>query len=571
MNNYEEWAHLVAKKLKGEADLITAIEKDELDDAAATEAFSRAVLQPFLPENFGIGAGRIVDAFGNYSEYLDVVIYNRDFPRIGLRGTHNAYLYESVLAAFAVRAKFIRKTFFDAMNACASLAELETNIDKTVLVRLAKKNGLTLGPNKKFVHRDPLHTARFDLIGRPPAFVFGFTGIKNSYRQLHENVELWIENRQKDGATVEMKSLPAVIATQGTFAWRNAAPLALSNREMLGIGNDDAPVRLIVLQMLYLLNRRLNVTSDGYGLKPNLKAYLSQFSPPKFELGVGNVAEAADTSQPRAAVDSGAPAAIPATPTLATTKRAEDHSQVAPVKKQEPPAAEPPEAVAAPDAAVFDKPSPFTATPSPIAATPSAPKSPHEGIFDKPSPFASAPSKPDEAPMPEPEAPRAPPMAPLGSAPIPSADDSAAKPASAPLGSAPIPPMDPPAEERAPAAAPLGSAPIPPKAPASEPAKVPGQTVAANSVIPPKPPVDIQLDTEEVPAQAADDIEDEYNEEDDFASTVIMPPPNGGAQQSQQGNTTDDFIARVKQQLSGSDKPGDKEKDKDSFTSTIPQ
>jgi hypothetical protein len=32
MNNYEDWAQLVAKRLKGEADLIAAIEKDELND-----------------------------------------------------------------------------------------------------------------------------------------------------------------------------------------------------------------------------------------------------------------------------------------------------------------------------------------------------------------------------------------------------------------------------------------------------------------------------------------------------------------------------------------------------------
>lgn len=555
MNNYEEWAQLVAKKLKGEADLITAIEKDELDDTAATEAFSKAVLEPFLPENFGIGAGRVVDAFGNYSDYLDVVVYNRDFPRIGLRGTHTAFLYESVLATFAIRSKFIRKTFFDAMNACASLADLETNIDKTVLVRLAKKNGLTLGPNKKFVHRDPLHTERFDLIGRPPAFVFGFTGIKGSFRQLHENVELWIEHRQQDGDTVEMKSLPAVIATQGCFAWRNAAPLALSNREMLGIGNDDAPVRLIVLQMLYLLNRRLNVTSDGYGLKPNLKAYLSQFAPPKFEIGAGSVAEAGETKAPQSAVDSGAPAAIGATPTLATTKRAEDHTPPAAVKKEEPPAAEPPAAAAKPAPAPKAEPAPEP-EPEPGAAA-----------FDKPSPFASAPSTPADAPMPEPEAPRAPPAAPLGSAPIPAMDEAASRPASAPLGSAPIPPKNDPVEEKAPPAAPLGSAPIPPMdTPADKPAADPGQTGAATSIIPPKPPVDIQL-TSETDSLQADDIIDE--EEDDFSSTVIIPPPNGGGKP--QANSTDDFIQRVKQQLSTSDKSEENDKEQDSFTSTIPQ
>ncbi len=297
MNNYEDWSRLVAKNLKGEADLIAAIEKDELDDAAAKQAFIHAMLEPFLPENYAIGSGRVVDAFGNYSEHLDIVIYNCDFPRIGLRGTHSVYLYESVLAAIEVKAKLIRKTFFDALDNSASLAQLNPNIEKEVLHKLAKKNGMTLDKNKGFVHTDPLRSARFQLIGRPPVFVFAFSGIKTSSRQLEENINLWLEHRQSEGLPADMKSLPAVIATQGCFAWRNAAPLALSNPRMMGIGTDAAPIRLIVLQLLHLLNRKLNVRADGYGLKPNLNTYLRQFSAPEFERTVGRLTAKSSTAR----------------------------------------------------------------------------------------------------------------------------------------------------------------------------------------------------------------------------------------------------------------------------------
>ena len=74
MKNYDDWARLVAKNLQGEADLIAAIDKDELDDAAARTAFISAVLEPFLPGSFAIGSGRVVDAFGNYSDHLDIII-----------------------------------------------------------------------------------------------------------------------------------------------------------------------------------------------------------------------------------------------------------------------------------------------------------------------------------------------------------------------------------------------------------------------------------------------------------------------------------------------------------------
>ncbi len=579
MNNYEDWAQLVAKKLKGEADLIAAIEKEELDDAAATEVFVRAVLEPFLPENFGIGNGRVVDAFGNYSEPLDIVVYNRDFPRIGMRVTNNAYLYESVLAAFSVRAKFIRKTFFDAMNACASLAELKANIDKTVLVRLAKKNGLTLGPNKKFVHRDPLHTARFDLIGRPPAFVFGFSGIKNSYRQLQENIELWIEHRQKEELETDMKSLPAVIATQGCFAWRNAAPLALSNREMLGIGNDDAPIRLIVLQLLYLLNRRLHVTADGYGLKPNLKAYLSQFSPPRFEVGAGAITAdgvvasrgdeqafaqpthsslyvAAKDRAPQSAqaLKPTQPAAQPAQPAQPAAQPAQPAAQPAP-----------PQQATAPETA--ERPAPGASAAQPPSPAPSAAQPASEpavqASFDKPSPFASAPKPPAEETAESGQAYRAPMSAPLGSAPIPMESSNAEMP---------VPEfIDDPAPGEAeaetattPTTAPLGAAPIPTAgSPAtSDETRQSADAGAASS----KPPQDAPP---QQPAEAATESDDG---EDDFIDTMVIPPDASASRKEPARNSTDAFIARVKQQLAASEsnKEGKAEAE-DQFTSTIPQ
>ena len=531
MNNYEDWALLVAKKLKGEADLIAAIEKDELEDTAATEAFVQAVLKPFIPENYGIGSGRIVDAFGNYSDYLEVIVYNRDFPRIGMRGTHNAYIYESVLATFSIRAKFIRKTFFESLNACASLAQLETNIDKTLLIKLAKKNGLKPGPNKKFFHEDPLRTARFELIGRPPGFVFGFSGIKNSHRQLKENIELWLSHREEEELDTSMKCLPAVIATQGCFAWRNAAPLALSNREMMGIGNDDAPIRLVVLQLLYLLNRRLHVTADGYGLKPNLNAYLSQFSAPKFEVGVGTAVDprvklkaARDTMRFEPARDH---TAIPAKPEKEVQAK-KSEPPVAPketVAKQETP--EPPvkekEVVAkqeTPEPPVKEKEVVAKQeTPEPpveekeVVAKQEIPEPPVKekevaapvkevkpaatlaAVSDKPSPVAPAPVPTAEAPAAKPQDTTPAPAAeaavfdkpsPFASAPSPSADETEAPAAEtksasgsgvfdkpSPFASAPVPAAEeskPETPRPAARVSSLGSAPIPMSgsAPASE-------------------------------------------------------------------------------------------------------
>ena len=624
MNNYQDWAHLVAKKLKGEADVLAAIDKDELDDAAATEVFVRTVLTPFLPENYGVGAGRVIDAFGNRSEYMDVVIYNRSFPRIGLRGTQSDYLYESVLATFAIRAKYVRKTFFESMDACASMARLVTNVDKTVLVQLARKNGLKPGPNKTFVHEDPLRTARFELIGSPPAFMFGFTGFKTSYRQLQENVELWIKQRTETEADLPMRALPAVIATQGCYAWRNAAPLALSNREMLGIGNDDAPVRLIILQLLYLLNRRLNVTTDGYGMKPNLSSYLSQFKPPRFELGIGDVdklvsrrladgqkasaeqskrikpaKDHAEKSKPeKARKPARAKAGEKAEETKASTSedaKASKSEDAKASKSEDTKASKPDPVKAGSKDSAAPKPSVKEADEAPV----SKPEEASSGVFDKPSPFASAPPPAEDKKEAASPAPRRP-VATLGSAPIPGVSDTGDIPSLEAEG-LPTPDLDPepeePEEPSRPPVAPLGSAPIP-------------QAKPAVDVTPPKPPVDIELTGDiEIPgddkeadfestmvitpnkeadnAGKQDDIESTMvmseSKQDEFESTVISAPggddppdfestvvitPDASLSKKIAENSTDAFIDRVKNQLSGADKKsGDKD---EPFVNTTP-
>jgi hypothetical protein len=560
MNNYEDWAHLVARKLKGEADVIAAIEKEELDDAAAAEAFVRTVLKPFIPENYGIGAGRIVDAFGNRSDYMDVVIYNRSFPRIGLRGTQSDFLYESVLASFVIRAKYIRKTFFDSMDACASMSRLMTNVDKTVLVQLARKNGLRPGPNQSFIHEDPLRTARFELIGSPPVFMFGFNGIKHSYRQLQENIDLWIAQHTEDEPELPMRAFPAVIATQGCFAWRNAAPLALSNREMLGIGNDDAPIRLIVLQLLYLLNRRLHVTTDGYGLKPNLGAYLGQFKAPKFELGTGDV----DTLVKLRLPDDQKSAAE-------QNKRiqsARDHTPEANARPAQKPAEKPAETAAGKS---FDQPessslrqaaamaSAVIADEAKSAAARAETSEPEKsatssGVFDKPSPFASAPPPAaEESKAAETDAvkPFKSPVAPLGSAPIPGfggASDKTETPAMSALDSMPLPELDEDEPDETPAkppVAPLGSAPIPPSRP------IP-------SVVPPKPAVDIELTADiEISAEAKPDG-DKVEDPPDFESTMVITP-DATLSSKPSTNSTGAFIDRVKEQLANSDSADDED------------
>jgi len=280
MNNFDEWSQIISRFLKAEADLLTSVAKHNIEADSPRSAFIRSVLELFLPSNYAIGSGRIIDSRGNSSDSIDIVIYRRDFPRLNLPGSADVFIYESVLATIEVRTKLVRKTLFQALDTCVSVANLKAGMSVQVLKTIAAQNNLTLNDQNKYVHKHPLLTDRFNLIGRPPSFIYGFNGFKTSPGQLNDNISIWHERRKSDGLDIDLKSFPAVIATQGCVGWRNAAPLSANSNHLFGIGADAAPIRLIVLQLLYQLNRRLKVTPDGYGLKPGVDAYLDQMAPP---------------------------------------------------------------------------------------------------------------------------------------------------------------------------------------------------------------------------------------------------------------------------------------------------
>lgn len=287
MNQLNEWSQLISKRLKSEAELVGVQAKHALYQDSAKETFIRVVLEQFLPDNFGIGSGCVIDAQGNKSDEQDIIIYRRDYPQLNLPGGTDIFLYESVLATIQIKTKLVRKTFFEALDQCASMADLEPVVDRVILSSIAAKNELTLNKQNEYQHTNPLLTARFNLIGRPLTFVYAFSGYQTSPRQLEENIDMWIDYRRNNQLPVDMKFCATVIATQGCFAVRNASPFSSKQNFLFGIGSDDAPVRLIILQLMHALNRRLRKSSDTLSVKQGLDAYLNSVPLPSLTSSVG--------------------------------------------------------------------------------------------------------------------------------------------------------------------------------------------------------------------------------------------------------------------------------------------
>ena len=217
-----------------------------------------------------------------------IVIARRDFPTLALPSGSRVYLVESVLATIEVKSELTSQTLYEALENCASVADLLPNVVAGVLDKLAKERGLKrVGPGS-YTHDNPLETARFDLLCRPPGYIFGFTGYKESTKDMTNSIGQWANRRGKQN-NIAMRYYPAVIAAEGCVSWRNDIPYSTTSNVICLVSTEKTPLRLLILHLLYALSRKIPTIPDINGVAPNLDVYLQQMKPPPpFEFTVGS-------------------------------------------------------------------------------------------------------------------------------------------------------------------------------------------------------------------------------------------------------------------------------------------
>lgn len=284
MSVLNDWAIYVAKCLSADSELVSSTVKHGGEIGSAREAIIKQVLKKFLPAQYEIGTGEIVSSDGSRSRQIDIVIARKDFPALRLPSGSKVYLLESVLATIEVKSKLTKENLFSALDNCMSVSSLNPNVVKGRMDELANRMELTKVAPGKWQHSNPLETARFDLLPRPPSYIFGFKGYPKSTDDFSKAIEEWVA-QQRD---ISMSDFPALICTEGCYLWRNAKPYILDENVCAFGGVDDVPLRLLVLHLLYTLTKRIPMTPDENGITPNLDAYLLQMPPPEnimFKIG----------------------------------------------------------------------------------------------------------------------------------------------------------------------------------------------------------------------------------------------------------------------------------------------
>ena len=288
MSVFDAWSEFITNILTSESDLASCIVQHYGELGDAREALIQGVLQRILPSIYEIGRGEIVDHLGKHSKQIDIVIARRDFPALVLPSGSKVYLIESVLATVEVKSELNSHTLSEALENCASVSDLSPNVVEGALQKLAHERGLIEIAPGTYTHDNPLETARFDLLARPPGYTFSFSGYKVSAKEMCATISHWAEQRNKQG-DLAMRHFPAVIAAEGCVAWRNDVPYSTASNLICLVGKEKTPLRLLILHLLYTLSRKIPTVPDIHGIRPNLDVYLEQMRPPPpFECTVGS-------------------------------------------------------------------------------------------------------------------------------------------------------------------------------------------------------------------------------------------------------------------------------------------
>jgi len=98
------------------------------DMGASVEVATRKVLSQYLPASFGVGHGKVYDAYDDESAQTDVIITNPDHPLSYPNDQPGAYIIDGVSAVGEVKSRFTTSELDD----CIAKASMYKRLRQTI-------------------------------------------------------------------------------------------------------------------------------------------------------------------------------------------------------------------------------------------------------------------------------------------------------------------------------------------------------------------------------------------------------------------------------------------------------
>lgn len=290
MSVFDAWAKYTIKLLQAESEYAEGLVKHSVLVGDAREFLVRAVLSRILPSAYEIGRGEIVDSHGKRSKQIDLIIARSDSPALGLPNGDKVYLVESVIATIEVKSTLNASKLVEALENCASVGDLRPSAERESYIEAMQNKGYTIKADGTLNHTSDLELQRASIIGYPATYVFGFKGYESKkFKSIADTLVKWSRQRLQKGKITHMRHIPSVIATEGCVAFRNAPPFHKPvDREspncLALIGEDHAPLRMLIAHLLYTIQSRIPWVADAHGIKYDPIFYLKGMEPYGYRL-----------------------------------------------------------------------------------------------------------------------------------------------------------------------------------------------------------------------------------------------------------------------------------------------
>jgi hypothetical protein len=157
---------------------------------SAREFLIKRVLKSILPSLVHIGTGKIIDAKGNASNQIDVVLFDPRFPKFEIESGIGMYPLEGVIATIEVKSTLTTTSLKDALDNTLSLVKLTPAFEDArpwgARIKKLTSTGLSI--------EDAKQKAAFELI--PSSYVYAFNS-RLRKKGLSEQVNKWFELNKK--------------------------------------------------------------------------------------------------------------------------------------------------------------------------------------------------------------------------------------------------------------------------------------------------------------------------------------------------------------------------------------
>jgi hypothetical protein len=298
---FEQWAKRISRILTEESGLVGEFVDHPTLIGNAREALIHGVLDRVLPSIYEIGTGQIIDAAGNKSKQMDVVIARKDFPALRFPDGSAQYLVESVLATIEVKSELNSETLPEALDNCYSLGALSPSVEPETLKKFVEnmnQNSTATGVEYRLLQSGVLQERRpgqtwaepispimqmVKIRTKPESYIFGFEGYSKNATAMRLCIEGWLKEKQSTKQYMSLAHLPAVIAAKGCVVLRNQLMEGIDYKTrtwpLMVAAVEPNPLGRFIVNLLRAIQRAVLPPTSAEGLRPTLALYLNKPTP----------------------------------------------------------------------------------------------------------------------------------------------------------------------------------------------------------------------------------------------------------------------------------------------------